>query len=125
MTLGSGYQYWIAHSFECMPTSVRVIMKLFADTYNPVSGFVIAGVVDALWTVANVPDPEYWKELYHFRLQIQEVEIVIGDNEVRVYLSNRQWMNMLKLELLSGRLSVDMPFPCRRLESFGGATPLA
>jgi hypothetical protein len=125
MPLGVGYQYWIAYSFECMPPDVRQIMKLFADTYNPVSGFVIAGVVDDLWEVADIPNPEYWKALYHFRLQIQESTIIIADNEVRIYLSNRQWMNMLKLELLSGRVSVGMPFPCKRLASFGGAVPIA
>lgn len=124
MALGVGYQYWIAYSFECMPPSVREIMKLFADTYNPVSGFVIAGVVDALWELVDVPDPEYWKAVYMFRLQIEEITIAIGDNDVRVYLSNRQWMNMLRLELLSGRVSVEMEFPCQRLRSFGGAVPI-
>lgn len=124
MALGSGYQYWIAYSFECMPPSVRLPIKQFADAFNPVSGFVIAGVVDALWEIADVPDPEYWWELYKFRLQIQETTIVIGDNDVRVYLANRLWMNQLKLELLSGRVSVDMPFPCQRFASFGGAVPI-
>lgn len=114
-----GYLYWIAYAFECMPPDVREILKLFADTYNPVSGFVIAGVVDALWETADIPDWEWWKEAYHNNLRIQESTIIIADNEVRIYLSNRLWMNMLKLELLSGRVSVGMLSPCQRLNSFG------
>lgn len=124
MALGSGYEYWIAYSFECMPPSVREILKLFADTYNPVSGFVIAGVVDALWEIADVPDPAYWKAQYHFSLNITEITVVINDNDVRVYQSNRLWMNQLKLELLSGRVAVSMPFPCRRLQGYGIPVPI-
>lgn len=112
-------QFAIGFAFQCMAPGIRSFCKMFADSGGGPGSFVIAFFADEAVMNSGVPDPENYLAILKKKLFITELIIVIDSQEFRVYRANMLWVTQLRLDLLSGRVSINDPSPCARMVGYG------
>lgn len=117
-TFQNGHTSAIGVAWECTAPFERGQLKQFADASASMTPYVLGIIVDAQWLAEYGSEWTWRLPAFKTAYNIQEDNIVIGEDEFIIYRANRLWMTRLYTELIVGTCAVSDPYPCPRI-NFG------